>query len=131
MSDDGDDPHHSLRRLLQEAGYTHHPAWVRLGTGPTSAADEAIPRGKNATAKAKQRARDRTNGWAECSAKAPDDEDARRLIAEIGRAIKDPRMRRAIRLTLGDPRAALIGSRMLARRGPRWWLAAKILIGWR
>lgn len=131
-----------LFRLLHAHGFEKRSAWIQLNHGASGkmppgdganggAPPDDRPKSRQAKAKAKQRHEDRKNGWAECYAKAPDDDDARRLIAEIGKAIKDPRTRKAIRIALNDPRTALLGKKALAKRGFRWRIAHAVLGSWR
>ncbi|MCW5688734.1 MAG: hypothetical protein KIT76_09340 [Pseudolabrys sp.] len=126
---DADEQH--LFSLLRDHHFEERPAWVRLAGVETGGkgAGGAKPKSKQAEAKAKQRVHDRENGWAECYAKAPDDDEARRLIAEVGKALKDPRTRRGLRILLRNPRAALLGERVFRRRGIRWFIARLVLGG--
>ena len=121
---------HDLFRILQEHGFAERSAWIRLGeNGHGGTRNGKKPKSKQAAAKAKQRHEDRKNGWAECYAKAPDDDDARRLIADVGKAIKDPRTRRAIRIVLRSPCAALLGDKVQRRNGIRWRIVRVVLAG--
>jgi hypothetical protein len=131
QEEDADSDEQLLFSLLRDHHFEERPAWVRLtgaqdGSAP---ADRAKPKSKQAEAKVKQRTRDRENGWAECYAKAPDDDEARRLIAEVGKALKDPCTRRGLRILLRNPRTALVGERVFRRRGLRWFIARLVLGG--
>jgi hypothetical protein len=121
---------HVLFSLLQDHGFAERSAWIRLGEGGHGERRLGEkPKSKQAGAKAKQRREDRKNGWAECYAKAPDDDDARRLIADVGKAIKDPRTRRAIRIALRNPCAVLLCERVLHTKGIKSRIARVVLAG--
>ena len=77
--------------LLQQRGFEQHPAWIKLG-GQT---DHEKPKSAAASAKSKQRRADKMSGWAECHAKALDDDEARQLVASVAKALNDPQYRRA------------------------------------
>ena len=133
-TEDPDAGERLLFKLLEDHGFEKRSAWLRLGNDVDSHRDAATetrekPKSKQAEAKVKQRREDRKNGWAECYAKAPDHDDARRLIAEIGKAIRAPRMRKAIRIVLRNPRTALVGEKVLRRQGLRWRIAHLVLGG--
>jgi hypothetical protein len=103
----GDD----LKRKLAESGWHRGEAWFgpELNVQPADKAKNN--RISDAERKRAQRERDKADGWLQCTVKAPDDEEARALIALVATAIRKPSKRRAIRAVIDDPSLITLGRR--------------------
>ena len=128
MTDQTYDPGLDLEELFRAHGYEKKSAWVEARTDDCETRNDDSddkttnakkPRTAAAERKAAQRDRDRERGWAECHAKAPDDEDARKLISLIASAIGDPEIRAAFWITVENHRTAMIGAKVIGLSGLR------------
>ena len=86
---------------LLEAGWSRQWAWLEPTSGRADSST-AQKVSSSASRKRAQRARDGAEGWRECTVKAPNDKDARELLASIGLGLIDPGKRAAIRAALSS-----------------------------
>jgi hypothetical protein len=124
-------PSAGLRHLMELEGFEEALVWRQ--SGPCSS-DEAAGEGKEKNAKtaaerqAEQKKRDEDDGWKRCYAKAPDDPDAREIVAMVAKAIASPVVRKAIRLAVTRPQTVFVGERVHGLLGIRRWIV-RWLIG--
>jgi hypothetical protein len=74
-----------------------------------------------------QTLRDEGEGWARCYAKAPDDPDAREIVAMVAKAIKSLPIRRAVRLAVTHPQYVFIGAKAAGLGGIRGMVVRKLI----
>ncbi|MDP1602017.1 MAG: hypothetical protein Q8M03_02005 [Legionella sp.] len=114
--------------FMRARGHEHVLAWIlrRDGEGKGKAHAEGPPKEEppaeepksaEANRKTKQRKNDDVNGWRQCNVKAPNDDDARALMAEIGIRIKNPEVRAAIRIATKNPELVVYGATASALQG--------------
>lgn len=64
-----------------------------------------------------QTLRDEIKGWARCYAKAPDDPDAREIVAMVAKAIISPPIRKAVRVAVAHPEYVFMGEKVAGLSG--------------
>ena len=106
-----------LRETLLRKGWVEAKALVEPGAGVTPQPNQTRGRTAEAQRKAEERERDLAAGWRQHNVKAPDDADARELLSFVAQALKSPKLRKAIRLTLADPDLISIGRRVRRLKG--------------
>jgi hypothetical protein len=94
------------------------------------AAEDAELGKKTIDAAARQRAqthRDEGKGWARCYAKAPDDPDAREIVAVVAKAIESLSIRRAVRLAVVHPQYVFVGAKIAGMGGIRGIVVRRLI----
>jgi hypothetical protein len=89
--------------------------------------DEEKKKSDAAKRQREQTLRDEQKGWARCYAKAPDDPDAREVVAMVATAIKSLPIRRAVRLAVTHPQYVFIGEKVAGLGGIRGMLVRKLI----
>jgi hypothetical protein len=123
------DRSNSFSEYARSQGYEQELAWVLRRPGKSEdnsaaaagASTEEQTNGPESAAarKTKQRAKDDARGWRQCNVKAPDDDDARTLMADIGRRLIDREFRAAIRLAATRPELVGYGAKAASLGGIR------------
>ncbi len=125
-------PSANLLKLIVAEGFWEAVVWLQTDLPPSnepSVGETKETKAKTATERqADQTVRDEDNHWKRCYAKAPDDPDARALVAMVAKAIVSTDVRKAIRLVIENPELALIGEKVRGLRGVRSWIV-RWLIG--
>ncbi len=115
---------------MELEGFEETLVWLQ--SGPCSS-DEITGDGKETKAKtaaerqAEQTIRDEDDGWKRCYAKAPDDPDARDLVAMVAKAIASPIVRRAVRMTVTRPQSVFVGERLRGLSRIRRWIVQRLI----
>jgi hypothetical protein len=111
----------SLKKLLRKAGWTEKRAFFEPendGPGVFAEDDDGSPKARsNAERKADQRKRKLDAGFRQLNVEAPDDDDARALIAQVAKASQSKQARRDVRAVLADRDLVMIGRRVQRLRG--------------
>ena len=109
-----------LAKRLRTEGFALALAYVRQAARSDAATAEGTSGDTDERKRHMQRERQRKKtdrdapNWRRCYARAPNDPDARDLVAEVARVIADPRAREAVRIAVENPQAAFLGRRILA-----------------
>jgi hypothetical protein len=110
-----------LAKRLRAEGFALTLAYTKdTELSETATAHATCKNGSDERKRSMQRERQRSQAerdaskWRRCYAKAPDDADARALVAKVARLIADPVVREAVRIAVESPKAALIGRRVLS-----------------
>jgi hypothetical protein len=74
-----------------------------------------------------QTLRDAAEGWARYYAKAPDEPDAREVVALVAKAIKSLPIRRAVRVTVAHPQYVFIGEKVAGLGGVRGMVVRRLI----
>jgi hypothetical protein len=118
-------PSPRLLHLMELEGFEKTLVWRQ--SGPCDSG-EGFKEGNEKKAKtaaerqAEQTIRDEDVGWKRCYAKAPDDADARDLVAIVAKAIASPIVRRAVRIAVTRPQTVFVGERVHRLLGIRRWI---------
>src|ERR1700675_1066924 len=111
----------SLTKLMRKAGWKEKRAFFEPeneAPGVFAEDDDGSPKPRsNAERMADQRQGKLGAGFRQLNGEAPDDDDARALIAQVAKAIQSKQARRDVRAVLADRDLVMIGRRVQRLRG--------------
>ena len=115
---------------MELEGFEETLVWLQSGPCGSDETPEEGDESKAKTAaerQAEQKIRDESVGWKRCYAKAPDDPDAREIVAMVAKAIASPIVRKAVRIAVMRPQTVFVGERVCALPRIRHWIAHRLI----